>query len=176
MPDIGRRCHELRITDGWGQGRIVYRTGRDAIVIADVLAKKARATPPTIAACKRRLREYSHLMGGDGAMDARKRAKLQAAGWKVGTAAELLELTPEEAELVEMRVALAGTLRDVRRRTGTSQAELARRIGSSQSRVSKLEAADASVSLDLLVWALVWLGATRAEIGAAIAGDETAAA
>jgi predicted XRE-type DNA-binding protein len=109
-------------------------------------------------------------------MDARKQAKLKAAGWSVGSTADFLGLTPQEAEVVEMRVALADALRDVRTRAGVSQRALAERIGSSQSRVSKLEAADPSVSLDLLVWALVSLGATRAEIGAAIAGDETAAA
>ena len=62
MPDIGRRCHELRIVDGDGQWRIVYRTDRDAVVIAEVFAKKTRATPAhVIDVCKRRLRRYDEL-------------------------------------------------------------------------------------------------------------------
>ena len=43
-------------------------------------------------------------------MDSIKRQKLEAAGWKVGTVAELLELTPEEEAIVEIRVALSKSL------------------------------------------------------------------
>ncbi len=49
------------------------------------------------------------------------------------------------------------------------QVELASRLGSSQSRVAKLEAADATVSLDLLIRGLLALGASRREIGRALA-------
>ena len=59
MPAIGRRCHELRIVDGDATWRIVYRTDVDAIVIAEVFAKKTRTTPKgVIDICKRRLKEY----------------------------------------------------------------------------------------------------------------------
>jgi transcriptional regulator with XRE-family HTH domain len=51
-----------------------------------------------------------------------------------------------------------------------TQAELARRIHSSQSRVAKMEAADGSVSLDLLIRSLLALGATRKDLATAIAG------
>src|SRR5581483_4278956 len=44
---------------------------------------------------------------------------------------------------------------------GLSQAVVAKRLGSSQSRVAKMEAGDPSVSLDLLLRALLALGATR---------------
>lgn len=46
-------------------------------------------------------------------MDAKKRKRLEAAGWRVGTAAEFLKLTPAEATLMEMRVALSQTLKSV---------------------------------------------------------------
>jgi phage-related protein len=64
MPSIGRRCHELRITDQNATWRVVYRIDKDAIVIAGVFAKKTQATPKAvIAACQRRLRSYDSVAG-----------------------------------------------------------------------------------------------------------------
>jgi len=61
---IGGRCHELRIVDAAATWRIVYHIDADAIVVAEVFAKKTRATPPSvIAACKRRLRAYDAAAG-----------------------------------------------------------------------------------------------------------------
>ena len=59
MPAIGPRCHELRVVDQQVTWRIVYRVDPDAIVIAEVFAKKTNQTPSAvIGACQRRLREY----------------------------------------------------------------------------------------------------------------------
>ena len=59
MPQIGTRCHELRIVDEGVTWRIIYRTDADAIVIADVFAKRTPRTPKVVlAAARRRLREY----------------------------------------------------------------------------------------------------------------------
>jgi phage-related protein len=59
MPTIGPRCHELRIVDGGRTWRIVYRVDSDAVVIADVFAKKTAQTPAAVvSACRRRLKEY----------------------------------------------------------------------------------------------------------------------
>jgi phage-related protein len=59
MPDVGKRCHELRIRDEGRQWRLIYRIDADAIVIAEVFAKTTRATPKTvIQMCKRRLSQY----------------------------------------------------------------------------------------------------------------------
>lgn len=102
-------------------------------------------------------------------MDTKKRKRLEAAGFAVGSAAEFLELAPEEAALVEMRLALSRALRERRTAAGLTQAALARRVGSSQSRVAKMEAGDPSVSLDLLVRALLAAGASRREVGHAVA-------
>lgn len=97
-------------------------------------------------------------------MDAKKRRKLEAAGWKVGDADDFLELTPEEAEFVQLKLSLANGLREKRENQGLTQAEMAERVGSSQSRVAKMEAADPSVSVDLLVRSLLKLGARRGEV------------
>jgi transcriptional regulator with XRE-family HTH domain len=79
----------------------------------------------------------------------------------VGTAAEFLGLTPEESAYVELRVALGTRLKELRTQKRLSQMELPKRIGSSQSRVAKIEAADSSVCLDFLVRSLFALGMTR---------------
>lgn len=102
-------------------------------------------------------------------MNKAKQKRLEAAGWKVGTAVEFLGLSDEEAAIVELRLRLSDSVRVRRTRLGLSQAAFAKRLGSSQSRVAKMEAADPSVSLDLLLRALLALGATRREIARAIA-------
>ena len=104
-------------------------------------------------------------------MDHIKRQKIEAAGWKVGTVAELLELTPEEEAIVEIRVALSKSLKKMRQQEQLSQQKLAEKTNSSQSRVAKMEAADRSVSIDLLIKSLLSLGATREDIAAAISGN-----
>ena len=64
MPAVGRRCHELRIIDADVTWRLVYRIDADAIVVAEVFAKKTQATPKSvIEACKRRLRAYDAIAG-----------------------------------------------------------------------------------------------------------------
>lgn len=102
-------------------------------------------------------------------MNASKRKKLEAAGWSVGTTSDFLSLTEAEETIVEIRLALAFALRTRRVESHITQAELAKRIGSSQSRVGKMEAAAPDVSLELLVKSLVSLGVTRSEIGKMIA-------
>ena len=64
-PTIGARCAELRIVDVNTTWRIVYRADADAVLIAEVFAKKTQATPKSvIAVCKRRLRAYDALTKG----------------------------------------------------------------------------------------------------------------
>ena len=59
MPSIGPGCHELRVRDKDHHWRIVFRIDADAIVIAEVFAKKSGATPKkVIATCKVRLKAY----------------------------------------------------------------------------------------------------------------------
>jgi DNA-binding XRE family transcriptional regulator len=98
-------------------------------------------------------------------MKPEKKHQLEAAGFKVGTADEFLALTSEESAMVSLRLALAEEVRRRRLRLHYSQAELARRIGSSQSRIAKLEASESDVSLDLLFKALFATGARRRDLG-----------
>ena len=97
-------------------------------------------------------------------MREEKRRRLESRGWKVGTAREFLRLTAEEAAYVDLKVRLAMGLRDWRRRRTLTQAELAKRLQSSQSRIAKMEAGDPSVSLDLLIRSLLTLGASQREL------------
>jgi len=102
-------------------------------------------------------------------MDAAKKKRLKGAGWATGSVAEFLELTPEESALIEIKVRLTELVKKARSRRHLSQVALAERLGSSQSRVAKIEAGDPSVSLDLLVRASLASGATRKELARAIA-------
>lgn len=97
-----------------------------------------------------------------------KLEKLRRAGWRIGSAKDFLALSDEEATFIEIRVALSRHLRERRTEQGISQADLAARVGSSQSRVAKMEAADPTVSLDLLVRSLLALGASSMDIGKAL--------
>jgi ribosome-binding protein aMBF1 (putative translation factor) len=101
-------------------------------------------------------------------MSTQKRERLVDAGWTVGSTADFLGLSAEEAAVVEMRVALAAALKQRRVDLGLSQSALAEELGSSQSRVAKMESADPSVSLDLLVRALIASGVSRRALGRVI--------
>jgi phage-related protein len=61
MPSIGQRCHELRILDAGSRiiWRVIYRLDPDAVVIADIFAKKTQKTPEDVLwRCKARLKRY----------------------------------------------------------------------------------------------------------------------
>jgi len=93
-----------------------------------------------------------------------KRRRLEAKGWKVGSAREFLGLTDEETAYIDMKLRLAASLREQRQHRGLTQAELARLLKSSQSRVAKMEAGDSSVSLDLLIRSLLALGMSNRDV------------
>ncbi len=97
-------------------------------------------------------------------MKAKQLKRLRAAGWKTGSAADFLGLNESEAALVELKLALVGAVRKAREKRGLSQVDLAERMRSSQSRVAKIEAGDASVSLDLIVRALIAAGGSRKDV------------
>ena len=175
MPATGSRCHELRIVDANKCWRVIYRIDSDAVVIADVFEKKTQKTPKrVIDACKRLPLEVTtltdNLVRGSGKrMKASKRKGLEAKGWRLTSAEEFLGLTREEAALVEMKLALADAVKAQREKSHLSQIELAARMKSIQSRVAKIEAGDPSVSLDLLVRAVLSAGATKREVASALA-------
>jgi ribosome-binding protein aMBF1 (putative translation factor) len=98
-----------------------------------------------------------------------KRKRLERTGWKVGDAKDFLGLTDADMAVIDLRVSLAAGLRRRRLARKLSQAALAKRIGSSQSRVAKMEAGDPSVSLDLLIRSLLTSGSTNEDIAEVIA-------
>lgn len=108
-------------------------------------------------------------------MDARKKRKLEARGWRVGSTAEFLGLSAAESALVEMKERLGHELRALRKSRKLSQIKFAKLLNSSQSRVAKMESVDESVSIDLLMRGLVLLGATRKDIARTLEARRAAA-
>ena len=96
---------------------------------------------------------------------ADKRRKLERAGWAVGDAGDFLGLSTEERLFVEAKLALANGLKRRREALGLTQGEVAERLGSSQSRVAKMEAAHRTVSTDLMLRALFGLGVSPGAVG-----------
>lgn len=98
-------------------------------------------------------------------MNEVKRRKLEAKGWRFGGAQEFLGLSDEEAAFIELKLKLAQSLRAKRLSRRLGQIQVAKLIHSSQSRVAKMEAADPSVSIDLLVRSHLALGTSSPELG-----------
>jgi DNA-binding XRE family transcriptional regulator len=109
------------------------------------------------------------LIREENMMNQAKRERLEAKGWKVGSVSDFLELTAEESVLVEIKLALSQNLKERRQKLMT-QTELASKMSSSQPRIAKAENGDASVSIELLIRAMLATGATPQDIGQVIAG------
>ncbi|MFA4837759.1 MAG: helix-turn-helix transcriptional regulator [Dehalococcoidia bacterium] len=105
-----------------------------------------------------------------------KRKRLAAMGWKIGSVSNFLELTSDEEAFVELKLRLAGGLRERRLRHRLSQVDLAKALRSSQSRVAKMEAGDPSVSVDLLVRSLLAIGTTPRDLAKLVSGGKGVAA
>ena len=108
-------------------------------------------------------------------MKTDKLAHLQADGWKVGSAEDFLQLSDEEAQFVALKFSLISAVKKSRIKHKLSQIDLAQRMKSSQSRIAKIEAGDPSVSLDLIVRALIASGATTRDIQAVFTANERVA-
>jgi predicted XRE-type DNA-binding protein len=104
-------------------------------------------------------------------MDQATRKQLAKKGWQVGTVSDFLDLSPEEATLIEIKLALSRELKE-RRQQNMTQAELAEKMHSSQPRIAKAENGDASVSIELLLRAILATGASPQEIGRVIGAVE----
>ena len=110
-------------------------------------------------------------------MDATKRRAIEAAGWKVGDAADFLGMSAEERQLLDVRVELARAIRLQRESVHMSQKQLGERLKTSQPRVVKIERAASDVSLDQLVRALTAAGGrivVRSAKGKAAKGKRSA--
>jgi DNA-binding XRE family transcriptional regulator len=103
-----------------------------------------------------------------------KRKRLEASGWRVGSTKEFLNLSDQELEYIEIKLALSQKVRELRLEKKMTQEQTAKLLGSSQSRVAKIEAGDPSVSIDLQVKSLIALGASRDEL-AEVLSDKAAA-
>lgn len=103
-------------------------------------------------------------------MDKEKKAKLKAAGWTVGSTQDFLQLSEAESAFVDCKIAFSEALLDRRTAKKMSQAELAKLLHSSQSRIAKMEHADPTVTLDLLLRSLLALGATPQELANTLMG------
>lgn len=101
-------------------------------------------------------------------MKAAKKRALEAAGWRIGDAKDFLELSPQEAAYLEVWISLRESVRARRRDRSMTQAQLAKAIHSTQSRVAKMENGDPSVSLDFLVRAFLALGGSSRDLSRAI--------
>ena len=108
-------------------------------------------------------------------MDKEKKARLETHGWRVGSTEEFLGLTSEEAAYIELRLKFSDAVREYRKKRHLTQVQLAELLQSSQSRVAKVEAADESVSLDLLIRSLLALGATHQDLAKVITSKTTRA-
>ena len=101
-------------------------------------------------------------------MKAKKQTKPMS-NWVETSAQEFLGISDTDAAVIEVRLSLALALKDFRTASRMTQAEAAKRLGSSQSRVAKMEAADPSVTIDLLIRGLLKFGADMEDIAQFIA-------
>jgi len=97
-------------------------------------------------------------------MDSAEKKRLEADGWKFGTVAEFLEMTPEEAELMELRHTVRMRVREARLAQGITQGELAKRLKTSQPRIVALEGTATDVGLELGFRALFALGVKSSDV------------
>ena len=103
-------------------------------------------------------------------MNKSKKEALEQKGWKVGSAAEFLGLTPEENAYIELKLSLSQFLQEKRKTRRITQNQMATLIQSSQSRVAKMEKGEESVSIDLILRSLLALGTEINEIGKSLTG------
>src|SRR5438067_13930526 len=107
-------------------------------------------------------------------MKQSKRQKLARLGYRVTTTQEFLGLSDEEMALIDLKLSLIETLKDLRSTRKMTQQQLARLIHSSQSRVAMLERGRPDVSLDLVWRALFALGLNLGTLGKPIISAKAA--
>ena len=101
-------------------------------------------------------------------MTEEKKRILESNGIRVTDATGWLGLSKEEAQLVEMRGALAEELERVRKAKGMTQSELARKIGTKQSAVARMTSKPDTCTIDNLMKSLMALGEPVSKIAACL--------
>ena len=104
-------------------------------------------------------------------MDAETQKRLEADGWVFGDAQSFLGLSDAEMDYIDLALGLARALKQRRIQMGLTQLQAAEMIGSSQSRMAKMEAGHPAVSVDRLIRALFALGVRLRELSALIEPD-----
>lgn len=97
-------------------------------------------------------------------MENQKKSILEKNGWKVSSTSDFLELSEEDSAYLELRIAMATFIKDLRKKKHLRQIDLAKKLHTSQSRIAKIEAADPTVSLDLMAKSAFSMGATPKEL------------
>jgi DNA-binding XRE family transcriptional regulator len=99
-------------------------------------------------------------------MKKSKKEFLESRGWKVcDTAWEAVGMPPEEAELAETKFQMARRVKKFRSESGITQAQLSKKMGTSQLYVAALENSPPNVTLDSLFRAFRALGIPAREFG-----------
>jgi phage-related protein/predicted XRE-type DNA-binding protein len=167
LPDVGPRCGALRVRDAGHNWRIVYRIDADVVLVLEVYSKTTRKIPGEVmsdasSGLNNMTRSSKPPRSKPGSevrsMNATKRKALEAAGWKIGDAADFLEMSEEERQLLNARVELALAIRRQREAHHLSQKQLGARLKTSQPRMAKIERAAADVSMDQLIRAFTAAG------------------
>lgn len=104
-------------------------------------------------------------------MDPEKQKLLEADGWVFGDTQSFLGLSDAEMAYIDLALNLAGALTERRLRMGLTQQQAAELLGSSQSRVARMEDGHPSVTVDRLIRALFALGVTLRELAAMVEDD-----
>ena len=91
-------------------------------------------------------------------MESTKRKSLEAAGWRLGDAADFLGMSDDERQLLDTRVELALAVRRQREARHLSQKQLGAKLKTSQPRIARIERAAADVSMDQIVRAFTAAG------------------
>jgi len=71
-----------------------------------------------------------------------KKKRLEKKGWRVGGPDDFLKLSAEESKYIELKLKLSQAFKNNRQQKGLTQIEAARVLGSSQSRIAKMETGD----------------------------------
>jgi DNA-binding transcriptional regulator YiaG len=85
-------------------------------------------------------------------------------GWVEGSVQDFLQLSDADMEFIETRLAASRLLKTTRQARKLTQQVAASQLHTSQSRLAKMEAGDASVSLDLIFRSLFSLGVSRRDL------------